>query len=60
MRLSQEFKVPIASIQHAHEAWFSIETLKQFYGIVPSVAMFSTSSIYKVSRIYRVIAERIA
>ncbi|WVW81144.1 hypothetical protein I302_103135 [Kwoniella bestiolae CBS 10118] len=47
MRITNEFGFPIASIQHAHEAWFSTETLKKFHGGAPAIAMFATSSIYK-------------
>ncbi|WRT69881.1 uncharacterized protein IL334_006872 [Kwoniella shivajii] len=47
MRISNEFRFPIASIQHAHEAWTSVETLKRFYGGPPAIAMFATSAPYK-------------
>ncbi|ORY35088.1 hypothetical protein BCR39DRAFT_516702 [Naematelia encephala] len=47
MRITNEFGFSIASIQHAHEAWTSVETLKRFHGGAPAIAMFATSAPYK-------------
>ncbi|KAI0751107.1 composite domain of metallo-dependent hydrolase [Daedaleopsis nitida] len=47
VRLSQEFKIPIASIQGAHEAYLVSGLLKTMYGGLPTIALSADSSRYK-------------
>ncbi|KZT66550.1 carbohydrate esterase family 9 protein [Daedalea quercina L-15889] len=47
VRLSNEFKFPVAAFHHAHEAYLVPELLKSAYGQTPAIAMFSTFSRYK-------------
>ncbi|KAG2013293.1 hypothetical protein CC2G_010222 [Coprinopsis cinerea AmutBmut pab1-1] len=47
VRLTNEFKFPIASIHHAAEAWLVPDVLKRAWGNVPTVALFATNHRYK-------------
>ncbi|KAH9992672.1 carbohydrate esterase family 9 protein [Russula vinacea] len=47
IRLSNEFKFPIAAVHHAHEAYLVPDLLKQAYGHPPAVAIFATNARYK-------------
>ncbi|KAH7927128.1 carbohydrate esterase family 9 protein [Leucogyrophana mollusca] len=47
MRLSNEFKFPIAAVHHASEAYLVPEVLKSGYGHPPAVALFATDARYK-------------
>ena len=48
VRISNEFKVPIAAFHHAHEAYLVPELLKQTYGPEPpTIAIFATNARYK-------------
>ncbi|KAI0832753.1 composite domain of metallo-dependent hydrolase [Trametes gibbosa] len=47
VRLTQEFKFPIASFHHAHEAYLVPEMLKNTYGGIPTMALFADSSRFK-------------
>ncbi|KAG6833912.1 hypothetical protein H0H87_007923 [Tephrocybe sp. NHM501043] len=47
VRLSNEFKFPIASFHHASEAWLVPELLKKTWGGTPGIAMFATNHRYK-------------
>ncbi|KAI0677231.1 composite domain of metallo-dependent hydrolase [Trametes maxima] len=47
VRLTQEFKFPIASFHHAHEAYLVPDVLKQTYGGVPTIALFADSERFK-------------
>ncbi|KAI0949512.1 hypothetical protein AcW1_009102 [Taiwanofungus camphoratus] len=48
VRLSNEFKFPIAAFHHAHEAYLVPDVLKHTYGEhPPAIAMFSTFAKYK-------------
>ncbi|KDQ57519.1 hypothetical protein JAAARDRAFT_156260 [Jaapia argillacea MUCL 33604] len=47
VRLSNEFKFPIAAFHHAHETYLVPETLKRAYGHPPAIAMFATNARYK-------------
>ncbi|KAI0312575.1 carbohydrate esterase family 9 protein [Amylostereum chailletii] len=47
VRLSNEFKFPIAAFHHAHEAYLVPDVLKRAYGPTPAVAIFSSFSGYK-------------
>ncbi|KAG6891468.1 hypothetical protein C0992_006199 [Termitomyces sp. T32_za158] len=44
VRLSNEFKFPIAAIHHASEAYLVPDLLKKTYGGTPAVALFATNS----------------
>ncbi|KAG8958226.1 hypothetical protein FRC03_009340 [Tulasnella sp. 419] len=48
VRLSNEFKFPIAALHHAHEAYLVTPLLRKFYGGKPAIAMFATNARYKV------------
>ncbi|KDN43658.1 hypothetical protein K437DRAFT_147093 [Tilletiaria anomala UBC 951] len=60
VRLSNEFKFPVAAFHHAHEAWLVPELIKRVYRPVhndsyapemdppPAVAIFSTNGNYKM------------
>ncbi|KAK0220507.1 carbohydrate esterase family 9 protein [Armillaria fumosa] len=47
VRLSQEFKFPIAAFHHAHETYLVPDLLKKAYGHPPASAMFATLAHYK-------------
>ncbi|KAG6891465.1 hypothetical protein C0992_006196 [Termitomyces sp. T32_za158] len=47
VRLSNEFKFPIAAFHHAHEAYLVPDLIKKAYGLTPAVAMFATNARYK-------------
>ncbi|EGO25467.1 hypothetical protein SERLADRAFT_437208 [Serpula lacrymans var. lacrymans S7.9] len=47
VRLSNEFKFPLAAVHHASEAYLVPELLKKAYGQAPGVALFATNSRYK-------------
>ncbi|KAG6900680.1 hypothetical protein C0993_004990 [Termitomyces sp. T159_Od127] len=47
VRLSNEFKFPIAAFHHAHEAYLVPDLVKKAYGLTPAVAMFATNARYK-------------
>ncbi|KAH7913892.1 carbohydrate esterase family 9 protein [Hygrophoropsis aurantiaca] len=47
MRLSNEFKFPIAAVHHASEAYLVPDVLRRGYGHPPAVALFATDARYK-------------
>ncbi|KZV84970.1 hypothetical protein EXIGLDRAFT_623616 [Exidia glandulosa HHB12029] len=47
VRLTNEFKFPIAAFHHAHEAYLVPDLLKKAYGSTPAIAMFATNARYK-------------
>ncbi|KAF8893820.1 hypothetical protein BD779DRAFT_1435509 [Infundibulicybe gibba] len=47
VRLSNEFKFPIAAFHHAHETYLVPDLLKKAYGQTPAVALFATNARYK-------------
>ncbi|KAI5114873.1 hypothetical protein M0805_008172, partial [Coniferiporia weirii] len=47
VRLTNEFKFPIAAFHHAHETYLVPDLLKQAYGHTPASAMFATNARYK-------------
>ncbi|KAI0354145.1 composite domain of metallo-dependent hydrolase [Trametes cingulata] len=47
VRISNEFKFPIAAFHHAHETYLVPDTLKSAYGKPPAVALFATHARYK-------------
>ncbi|KAI0371545.1 composite domain of metallo-dependent hydrolase [Pilatotrama ljubarskyi] len=47
VRLTQEFRFPIASIHGAHEAYLTPGVLKKTYGGIPTIALFADNSRYK-------------
>ncbi|KAG6832608.1 hypothetical protein H0H92_014444 [Tricholoma furcatifolium] len=47
VRVSNEFKFPIAAFHHASEAYLVPDLLKKTYGGTPAVALFATNSRYK-------------
>ncbi|KAJ3802991.1 carbohydrate esterase family 9 protein [Lentinula aff. detonsa] len=47
VRLSNEFKFPIAAFHHASETYLTPELLKRAYGKAPAIALFATNSRYK-------------
>ena len=47
VRHSNEFRFPIASLHHAHEAYLVPETVRATYNGTPVIAMFSTNANYK-------------
>ncbi|KAJ3975274.1 hypothetical protein EV361DRAFT_524556 [Lentinula raphanica] len=47
VRLTNEFKFPIAAFHHAHEAYLVPNLLKKAYGQTPAIAMFATKARYK-------------
>ncbi|KAJ6616478.1 carbohydrate esterase family 9 protein [Mycena sp. CBHHK59/15] len=47
IRLTNEFKFPIAAFHHAHEAYMVPDLIKKAYGHPPAVAMFATSARFK-------------
>ncbi|KAF8897044.1 carbohydrate esterase family 9 protein [Gymnopilus junonius] len=47
VRISNEFKFPIAAFHHASEAYLVPDLLKKAYGKPPAIALFATNSRYK-------------
>ncbi|KAG6911111.1 hypothetical protein DXG01_003851 [Tephrocybe rancida] len=47
VRLSNEFKFPIAAFHHAHETYLVPDLVKKAYGLTPAVALFATNARYK-------------
>jgi len=47
VRITNEFKFPIAAFHHAHETYLVPDTLKSAYGHPPAIAMFATNARYK-------------
>ncbi|KAG5353785.1 hypothetical protein C0989_002568 [Termitomyces sp. Mn162] len=47
VKLTNEFKFPIAAFHHAHEAYLVPNLIKKAYGLTPAVAMFATNARYK-------------
>ncbi|KAJ2931515.1 hypothetical protein H1R20_g5580, partial [Candolleomyces eurysporus] len=47
VRLSNEFKFPIAAFHHASEAYLVPDLIKKAHGETPAVALFATNSRYK-------------
>ncbi|EAU91444.1 amidohydrolase [Coprinopsis cinerea okayama7 len=47
VRLSNEFKFPIAAFHHASEAYLVPEVLKRAHGKTPAVALFASAARYK-------------
>ncbi|KAI0367317.1 carbohydrate esterase family 9 protein [Pilatotrama ljubarskyi] len=47
VRITNEFKFPIAAFHHAHETYLVPDTLKAAYGHPPAVAIFATNARYK-------------
>ncbi|EKM54391.1 uncharacterized protein PHACADRAFT_258201 [Phanerochaete carnosa HHB-10118-sp] len=47
VRLSNEFRFPVAAFHHAHEAYLVPDVLKRAYGNTPAIAMFAAFSRYK-------------
>ncbi|KAJ3872228.1 hypothetical protein F5051DRAFT_163797 [Lentinula edodes] len=47
VRLTNEFKFPIAAFHHAHETYSVPELLRKAYGHTPTVALFATNARYK-------------
>ncbi|KAG8778619.1 hypothetical protein FRC12_024891 [Ceratobasidium sp. 428] len=47
VRLSNEFKFPIAAFHHAHEAYLIPDLIKKAWGKTPALAIFSTFARYK-------------
>ncbi|KAG9313485.1 hypothetical protein JVU11DRAFT_5810 [Chiua virens] len=47
VRLSNEFRFPVAAFHHAHEAYLVPGLLKQAYEHPPAIAMFASFSRYK-------------
>ncbi|KAK4684354.1 hypothetical protein P7C73_g5825, partial [Tremellales sp. Uapishka_1] len=47
VRISNEFKFPIAAFHHAHETYLVPDMLAQAYGGKPAIAIFATNARYK-------------
>ncbi|KAF7428612.1 hypothetical protein PC9H_007839 [Pleurotus ostreatus] len=47
VRLTNEFKFPLAAFHHAHETYLVPDLLKKAYGHPPAVAIFATNGRYK-------------
>ncbi|KAJ7650701.1 carbohydrate esterase family 9 protein [Roridomyces roridus] len=47
VRLSNEFKFPIAAFHHAHESYLVPNLIKKAYGSTPAIALFATNARYK-------------
>ncbi|KAG6849988.1 hypothetical protein H0H93_002778 [Arthromyces matolae] len=47
VRISNEFKFPIAAFHHAHETYLVPDLVKKAYGPTPAVALFATNARYK-------------
>ncbi|KAJ7089249.1 carbohydrate esterase family 9 protein [Mycena belliarum] len=47
VRLTNEFKFPIAAFHHAHEAYLVPDLIKKAYGHPPAVAIFATHARFK-------------
>ncbi|KAH7339931.1 hypothetical protein B0J17DRAFT_570590 [Rhizoctonia solani] len=49
VRLTNEFKFPVAAFHHAHEAYLVPDILKNVWGgVPPAVALFATNARYKL------------
>ncbi|KAG8730747.1 hypothetical protein FRC11_005897, partial [Ceratobasidium sp. 423] len=49
VRLTNEFKFPVAAFHHAHEAYLVPDLIKNAWGgVPPAVALFATNARYKV------------
>jgi hypothetical protein len=44
VRLSNEFKFPVAAFHHAHETYLVPDLLKTTYGGTPAIALFATNA----------------
>ncbi|KAJ6539527.1 carbohydrate esterase family 9 protein [Mycena capillaripes] len=49
VRLTNEFEFPVASLQHASEAWLVPELLNRTWGGAPSIALFATNYRYTLN-----------
>ncbi|KAJ3809316.1 carbohydrate esterase family 9 protein [Lentinula aff. lateritia] len=49
VRLTNEFKFPIAAFHHAHETYLVPELLKKAYGTVPTQYVSLTTGVYEMS-----------
>ncbi|KAI0635342.1 carbohydrate esterase family 9 protein [Trametes polyzona] len=47
VRITNEFKFPIAAFHHAHETYLVPDTIKSAYGHPPAIALFATNARYK-------------
>ncbi|KAM5544023.1 hypothetical protein V8D89_002640, partial [Ganoderma adspersum] len=47
VRITNEFKFPIAAFHHAHETYLVPDTLKAAYGHAPAAALFASHGRYK-------------
>ncbi|PIL26888.1 hypothetical protein GSI_10026 [Ganoderma sinense ZZ0214-1] len=47
VRITNEFKFPIAAFHHAHETYLVPDTLKSAYGHAPAAALFASHGRYK-------------
>jgi imidazolonepropionase-like amidohydrolase len=47
VRISNEFRFPVAAFHHAHEAYLVPEVLRSAYGGTPAIAQFAAFSRYK-------------
>ncbi|KAF5354651.1 hypothetical protein D9756_005354 [Leucocoprinus leucothites] len=47
VRLTNEFKFPVAAFHHASEAYLVPDVLKRAYGKTPAIALFATCARYK-------------
>ncbi|KXN85384.1 hypothetical protein AN958_11484 [Leucoagaricus sp. SymC.cos] len=47
VRLTNEFKFPVAAFHHASEAYLVPDVLKRAYGKTPAIALFATFARYK-------------
>ncbi|PIL32776.1 hypothetical protein GSI_04893 [Ganoderma sinense ZZ0214-1] len=47
VRITNEFKFPIAAFHHAHETYLVPDTLKSAYGHTPAAALFASHGRYK-------------
>ncbi|KZT52272.1 carbohydrate esterase family 9 protein [Calocera cornea HHB12733] len=47
VRITNEFKFPVAAFHHAHEAYLVPDLLKKTWGGAPAIAMFATFARYK-------------
>ena len=46
VRLTNEFKFPIAAFHHAHSSYLVPDLLKKTYGGAPALALFATNARY--------------
>ncbi|KAL5523424.1 hypothetical protein ACEPAG_7597 [Sanghuangporus baumii] len=47
VRLTNEFRFPIAAFRHAHETYLVPDLIKEAYGHIPGSALFATQARYK-------------